>query len=1766
MRLLALFAAVVSGVSFGAVDTFGVGNGQDGSFTAMGTQVLSTSAQVTAINAAKTQLTIGAAAAGQFGFAANRLVLVIASTGLASSPSGNQSVINLTGVVGAFELARVQTASATSLTLVEPLTANYAAQTTQVVAVPEFTNVTVPASATLTATAWNGARGGVLAFLASGTVTVNGSINANATGFRGGVRNTNTDGLFGCTELDSSAADFDNAGKGEGLVLAAYGPSFRARGNIANGAGGGVCHNSGGGGGGHRVVGGIGGNSLSNLPGSAGDGNRAVGGLGGAPVAYDLLTHLVFGGGGGAGHGNEGANSSGAAGGGTVFIRSASLSGIGRIEANGGTAFNTDRPLGPGTPLATGLDAAGGGGAGGSLSIRVTGNITLNCANIQALGGSGGNHLAEAGNNRDRGPGGGGAGGRILLQGVVGAGCRPNACEGKAGDSVINGGGTNNGSDGATPAVACNGAVEPIVTDNPLRLPVVAISTPANGGTVNTATPTYSGTATPGSTVSLVVDGVPVAGCANVAVTAAGTWSCSPNAPVLTEGSHTVTATSSIGRLTSTVASSTFRVGLDSDMDGVPDAVEVMLGTNPNNADSDGDGINDNYELSPGNGGAGPFSGVNTDGRGGIDALDRDSDDDGIPDAVERDLAMSGGVPADFDGDGRPNYRDFDSDDDGIFDTIETGSEALDSNRDGVLDSTADADGDGIVASVDTNDAVVGQGSTVNPPNTDMADKANYLDTDSDGDTVLDSIEAGATPNSPANTDGDLPPTPDYLDLDSDNDCVSDVNDLGAARTNPALPKANANDNCPSSAPVCLAATGTCTAATDADGDGVPDSVEVMLGTNPNNPDSDGDGIWDNYELSTKGDGVGPFTAVNSDGNGPIDALDTDSDDDGIPDSVERGGAGTGLNNPPVDSDRDGTADFRDLDSDNDTIPDRVEAGANPATPVNSDPDALPDYLDTDSDNDTVLDSVEAGPNPVAPANSDNDNPAAPDYLDIDSDNDCLKDAMETAAGRTNAAIPGAANDNCGGATPVCDTTKGVCVAEVDSDGDGVPDAVEMMLGTNPNNPDSDNDGILDNFELSSTPDGKGPFTPVNTDNNGPIDALDTDSDDDGILDALERDGAAGTAPQDFDGDKNPNYRDLDSDADGIPDKVEAGANPSAPVNTDGLDKPNYLDVDSDADGVDDKVEAGVDPRVPSNTDNDKPAVPDYVDLDSDNDCVPDRTDLGADRTNPAAPKANASDNCPASTPVCLTDRGVCAAAGDSDGDGVLDSEEVMLGTNPNNPDSDGDGIYDNVELSAAGDGVGPFTAVNTDGTGPIDALDTDSDDDGIPDSVERDGPVGQLPADKDGDGKPNFRDLDSDADTIPDKVEAGANPTVPVNTDGVDGPNYLDTDSDNDSYLDSDEVGANKDLPVNTDRDFVGPDYLDLDSDNDCLPDSRETATGRIDAAVPGSPNANCPATAPICTLSTGQCATSPDSDGDGVPDNVEMMLGTNPNNPDSDGDGIPDNFELSGDGKGTGPFSAVNSDGTGPIDALDTDSDDDGIPDAVEADVNMSGVPPGDFDADGAPNFRDLDSDNDGIPDAVEAGKAPTTPVNTDGSDKPNYLDLDSDNDGFSDTDEAGVNAASPANTDQDQIGPDYVDTDSDNDCVPDMTETAAGRIDALLPKADANANCPATAPVCNRFNGTCGSTAGCGEDSQCMAGQICSEQMSVCTPGCRNDSQCTNGATCNVETKSCQDAGQGYYAGAGLGCSSSPVTIGSLTVLGLLMRSVFNRRRRKGEGNFE
>ena len=136
-----------------------------------------------------------------------------------------------------------------------------------------------------------------------------------------------------------------------------------------------------------------------------------------------------------------------------------------------------------------------------------------------------------------------------------------------------------------------------------------------------------------------------------------------------------------------------------------------------------------------------------------------------------------------------------------------------------------------------------------------------------------------------------------------------------------------------------------------------------------------------------------------------------------------------------------------------------------------------------------------------------------------------------------------------------------VTVNDTDTDGDGLTDAQEDVLGTDPNNADSDNDTIDDAFEV-----GEDVENPLDTDEDGVIDALDTDSDEDGVADIDEAgDDDLETDPVDTDGDGTPDFIDLDSDGDEVTD---ADDNCRVVENADQVD----VDEDGIGDACDDDV------------------------------------------------------------------------------------------------------------------------------------------------------------------------------------------------------------------------------------------------------------------------------------------------------------------------------------------------------------------------------------------------------------------------------------------------------------------------------------------------------------------------------------------------------------------------------------------------------------------
>ncbi len=373
-----------------------------------------------------------------------------------------------------------------------------AAAHTQVIWVPQYQTLTVSGAGSITAPAWDGSAGGVVAIQAAGTVSLQsaGAINVGGLGFRGGVvKQQTTLPLTGAPAFVSTA---NTAAAEKGESIAGYEVEYDANGGRygigapANGGGGGGPHNSGGGGGangndgntwtGAGVMpagvtgasawtldpedvanlgvrtnssgGGRGGYSYSAAtrdplvvaPGNAlwaGDDRQQHGGRGGRPLANSPLSQIFLGGGGGAGESNNSAGTSGAAGGGIALVIASAVTGAGTgsIVADGATAQTTLT----GGGLA-GNDAPGGGGGGGTIVLVAS---TVTTLTVSANGGGGGlQNITNA--PEGEGPGGGGGGGFIAAPVAFSPGVPVGGAGGTTNSTGVTNFPRNGSTDGAT--------------------------------------------------------------------------------------------------------------------------------------------------------------------------------------------------------------------------------------------------------------------------------------------------------------------------------------------------------------------------------------------------------------------------------------------------------------------------------------------------------------------------------------------------------------------------------------------------------------------------------------------------------------------------------------------------------------------------------------------------------------------------------------------------------------------------------------------------------------------------------------------------------------------------------------------------------------------------------------------------------------------------------------------------------------------------------------------------------------------------------------------------------------------------------------------------------------------------------------------------------------------------------------------------------------------------------------------------------------------
>lgn len=386
----------------------------------------------------------------------------------------------------------------------------------QVIRVPQYIDATV--SGTVTAAPWNGSTGGVVAIDVARNLTfAGGAISANGAGFRGGGGRTLTGGSGTNTTYRSLATVNNNGAKGEGIVgtpryvnnngglqnlgVEGYRDGSNARGAPGNAGGGGTDgnpannqQNSGGGGGGNGGAGGRGGHAWCS---TAPAGCPQTGGHPGAAVTEIGVSRVVMGGGGGAGTTNNGTGtpgsgfaSSGAAGGGLVFVRAGEVAGSGTLSANGASANSTVT-----------TDGAGGGGAGGAILFSTLRTAPGASISASANGGNGG---SNSGGGSAYGPGGGGGGGFIASSIVIST-----STSGGLAGTTGNGGafgaqygaGAGSGGDGisitgaSVPGLSSGGECTPTVTKSFTTSPIAVGATSRMSITVRNNNPTTALTA-----------------------------------------------------------------------------------------------------------------------------------------------------------------------------------------------------------------------------------------------------------------------------------------------------------------------------------------------------------------------------------------------------------------------------------------------------------------------------------------------------------------------------------------------------------------------------------------------------------------------------------------------------------------------------------------------------------------------------------------------------------------------------------------------------------------------------------------------------------------------------------------------------------------------------------------------------------------------------------------------------------------------------------------------------------------------------------------------------------------------------------------------------------------------------------------------------------------------------------------------------------------------------------------------------------------------
>ena len=562
------------------------------------------------------------------------------------------------------------------------------------------------------------------------------------------------------------------------------------------------------------------------------------------------------------------------------------------------------------------------------------------------------------------------------------------------------------------------------------------------------------------------------------------------------------------------------------------------------------------------------------------------------------------------------------------------------------------------------------------------------------------------------------------------------------------------------------------------------------------------------------------------------------------------------------------------------------------------------------------------------------------------------------------------------------DYTVNVTFYTLDADGDGWLDQLEIDCGTDPN----------DNASF-----------PTDTDGDGICDALDDDIDGDGIGNDLDEMPLDENGSSDLDGDGIADDVDPDVDGDGwsnIAEQICLGASSMAHMEA------NVTPSDYDGDGLCDITE---------DSDLEHSLASTYLDSDGDNDGTDDETD--AFDFDECADTDTDGDRLPDSIDTSLLD---------------ADNNTVCLPETPTNltadDDDDDDGHSDAYEVACGSD---PLLATDmptdNEADGVCDALDPDDDNDGVNDTDDLWPYDSTEWSDADGDGEGDNRDMDDDNDGWWDSCDQSAW-LAAQNSSTIEGLNYFPSQTG----------GIASTCPDNTDA-FPNDGTEWVDTDGDGVGNNAD-----IDDDGQISGNAEAPGNNDWTDAEEEACGTDPldptsvpaDNDGDYICDIVDT---------DDDNDGVPDSL----DAFPTDETEAADNDGDGLGEAVDDDDDNDGWTDVDEAScltdpLNTMEVPT-DNDRDGECDLVDGDDDNDGVIDLDDA--FPNNPLereDSDGDGIGDNSDNDDDGDGWLDaTEVACANAGGSGDKDSASEEPedldgdgvcDAIDADDDGDGHPD------------------------------------------------------------------------------------------------------------------------------------